>query len=458
MRRRRAVSLALAVLFAVSALAPVGGAALAADAERVQRSGRVGPTEISSCTDITESGEYALTGRIDNESATTPSSGLGACISIAADDVTLRGRGHTVAGGGSPGVVGVLVQGPKMLSNVTVRNLRTTGWGAGVAAVGVRDATFRNVSAIDNLGDGFFVERAPNATLVDATARGGNTGVFLRNADGVRVVGGAVVDNIAGVTVERSNRATVTGANVSRNRRYGVGVFDSVNATVADATVAANGFAGVALSRADRAVVRNVTVAAPTVGAEDSVGVLVNDSRNVDLVDVELGGGVGWPLYATGGSTVVGERVELGGETLSFDLRDVALDAADATPPLPADRRIVGGPFVATPTGESANLRLSVGYLDRAGTAGESGREPSGAPSGEAPSLWRFGPDGWTPLDGTSGDENGGESGVEKEDEGRDDAESNLASATLGDLDENGTVVAVLAPERRNATTAPDGR
>ncbi|WP_137284367.1 right-handed parallel beta-helix repeat-containing protein [Halorussus salinisoli] len=392
-------------------------------------------TEISGCTTVTEPGVYVLAGDVTNGSPSRPRTGLGACIAIRADDVTLRGNSHTVAAGdgGQPGVVGVLVGGRERTSNVTVRGLTTTGWGAGVAVIGAADSTFRNVSAVNNLGDGFFAERAPGVEIRGGTVRGSNTGVFVRNAPGARLAGLTVEENVAGVSVRNSDGATVERVVAGRNRAYGVGLFRSANATVADSTIAGNGFAGVALSRADDNLLRNLTLAPRSSSGEgDAVGVYLNDSTGVALVGVSVADSPGWSMYATGGSTAAGERVRLGETCLSFENRDVALDSATDAPPLPTERQVVAGPILAVPTAADARLSLSVGYDDAAVERASTTEDTL--------SLWRFdGGEGWRRVESVA------------------DAERNRASATFGNLSRNGTVVALVGEglaEAENETDA----
>jgi hypothetical protein len=417
----------LALLVVLGIAAPAETVAAHADGPDVQGDSTA-PTRISSCTTITEAGEYLLAEDVENGSPTNPRTGLGACIAIRADDVTLRGEDHAVAAkpGGEPGVVGVLVGGGasgevERPANVTVRNLTTTRWGGGVAVVGATDATLRNVSAVNNLGDGLFVENAPGVQLLGGTVRGSNTGVFVRRAPDADLSGLTVAENLAGVSVRRSDDATVSAVSVTGNGQFGVAVFESANATVADSTVAGNGFADVALSGADDGRLGNLTVSptpasAPGSGEAGSVGVYLNDSTGVDLADVSVGDAPGWAVYATGGSTAVGERVRLENTEVSFEARDVALDSAADAPPLPTERQVVGDPLFVAPT--AGDARLSVEYaaaVERA-TATE-----------EILSLWRFDAgDDWQRIETTV------------------DAERNRASATVGNLSRNGTVLALV--------------
>jgi hypothetical protein len=370
----------------------------------VEQTAQTGATEIERCTTITDPGEYVLADDVTNASPTRPRSGLGACIAIRADDVTLRGGNHTLAAGpgGEPGVVGVLISAPASPANVTVTNLTTTRWGAGVAVVGATDATLRNVSAVNNLGDGFFVENAPGVELRGGDVRGSNTGVFLRNSPDARLADLTVAENLAGISVRRSDGATVSGVRASRHSQFGLAVFASANAAIADSSFAENGFADVALSRADDSRLRNLSLSANS--------------------------GTEWPLYAVENSTAVGDAVSVGETNLSFEVRDVALDSAADAPPLPiAERQVVGDPLFAFPTGEGAALSLSVTYTDAAVEGADKDAVEDAGATEEGLSLWRFDAgEGWRRVETTV------------------DAERNRASATVENPSRNGTVVALV--------------
>lgn len=407
-------TLALVALAGLLAAAPASSVATSSTIEAAPTENETGPTTVSTCTTITQPGEYVLTVDVENASPTRPRTGLGACIEIRADDVTFGGGNHTVAAGpgGSPGVVGVLVSprtrargasfpgvlvgGADPRSNVTVRNLTTRRWGAGVAVRGATGATLRNVSAVNNLGDGFFVENAPDLRVRGGEIRGSNTGVFIRRSPNAILAGLAVADNLAGVSVRRSDGATLRNVSVADHSQFGVALFRSAGAIVSNSTFRDDGFAEIALARSSAA----------------------------RLSGVRLADSPGWEVYAARNSSAVGEEIRLGGTLLdSFAADDVALDANVAVPPLPVtDRQVVGEALFALPTGENAGdslLSLSVGYDD---AAVERPRTTE-----EFLSLWRFDAGaGWNRAETTV------------------DAGRNRASAEFGDLGRNGTVVALV--------------
>ncbi|UPW01502.1 right-handed parallel beta-helix repeat-containing protein [Halorussus gelatinilyticus] len=395
-------TVALLALASLLVVAPAGTATTAATAET--GADATAPTRISSCTTITESGEYVLAADVANATPTRPRTGLGGCIEIRADDVLVRGGNHTVAAGpgGRPGVVGVLVRGPESRSNVTVRNLTTTRWGAGAAVLGASGVTLRNVSAVNNLGDGFFVENAPDLRIRGGAVRGSNTGIFLRRSPNASLAGLSVADNLAGVSVRRSPDLSLRNLSVADHSQFGVALFRSANATVTDSTFRDDGFAEIALARS-------------------------SDAR---LVGVSVANSSGWEVYAARNSSAVGERVRLGGTHLaSFEAGDVALDANADVPPIPlTDRQVVGQGLFVLPTDDEgtasrgsngSHLSLTVGY-DAAAVERARTTEASLA-------LWRFDAgEGWTRVETTVG------------------AGRNVASATVENPSRNGTVVALV--------------
>ena len=128
-------------------------------------------TGIEECRTIDQPGTYELTGPVEG-------GGQGPCLRISADDVVLRGNGHTVDGGdASQGTTGILVNG----DSVEVRDVVVSGWGTGVAADGATDGAVAGVTATDNV-----------------------VGVDLRGTDGVTVEGDEVViENFLGERAPR---------------------------------------------------------------------------------------------------------------------------------------------------------------------------------------------------------------------------------------------------------------
>lgn len=274
-----------------------------------------GPTEIDACTTITESGTYVVADDLGADDR--PS-----CIRIEADDVVLDGGGH-VLDGGTPAVAvqrfvertfrgqpapgderwrraGVLAVDAE---NVTVRNVETTGWLAGVSFVNVTDGVVRDVVA---RGNGFGVVQAggANGSVVDArTPSNDGGGVFLLASRDATVSGVETSDNglfgvyaartanasveattasnndVAGVLLERASGGVVRNVVARSNRVAGVYLLDANGTTVVDATAVRNSQVGVYLRGGDAVTVRNATANA------NAVGVVLENARNATVAN-----------------------------------------------------------------------------------------------------------------------------------------------------------------------------
>ncbi|PSP89304.1 hypothetical protein BRC90_05380 [Halobacteriales archaeon QS_4_69_34] len=144
----------LAVGFVVATAAPAAGA----------------PTQINSCTTITQPGEYVLTADITNANADP-------CINIRASDVVFDGQGHTVGGTGSGVGIGN-DRGP--LSNVSVTDVIVRDWQSGVEYFSTTDSAVTGVTATENTNGVLVSTSSHRITLANNNATG-------NNGNGIRV-------------------------------------------------------------------------------------------------------------------------------------------------------------------------------------------------------------------------------------------------------------------------------
>lgn len=144
----------------------------------------MGPQEVADDGRITEPGEYVLSGDRRAEGVTPPSE---AVITIAADGVTLDGRGHAVVGKGVSDTTAVSTAAGETLSDVTVRNLRVVDWEFGVHFRDVEGATARGLELTQN-SYGVLCEEVRDVTVADCTVRGNLVGVYVDgSSEGVEV-------------------------------------------------------------------------------------------------------------------------------------------------------------------------------------------------------------------------------------------------------------------------------
>lgn len=122
------------------------------------------PTPIDSCRTIADDGEYVLTSDIENSSRST-------CVQILSSDVTFDGGSHTIDGANASESVGVKVNNSlTSLSNVTVRNVSTTGWTTGMYYLDAQNGSIENVNASANRQHGIRLRAASDTRLENVTA------------------------------------------------------------------------------------------------------------------------------------------------------------------------------------------------------------------------------------------------------------------------------------------------
>ncbi|MEY7849662.1 GLUG motif-containing protein [Natrarchaeobius sp. A-rgal3] len=183
------------------------------------------PFEIDGMTTIDEPGEYELVSDIEPDERPV---GINSAINITADDVTLDGAGHTVAGHDTAIPTGINVEG----DNVTVTNLTVEEWGetvgTGVQYFESTDGTISNVTAIHN-ANGVIAAPSTNITI-----------------DGVE----ATHNNQFGIGLGDVENASVTRSTASHNAEGGIFVDGSINSTLSETVARDNDVGDLALSHA----------------------------------------------------------------------------------------------------------------------------------------------------------------------------------------------------------------
>ncbi|RBI58510.1 hypothetical protein DMJ13_26470 [halophilic archaeon] len=101
-------------------------------------------TNITSCTTISEPGQYALRRDIRGSAGLSDS-----CITIRANNVVLDGFGHTVNGRGATNSTGIRVEG-NSVTDVTIRAVTVTGWNRGIHVMNSSRVSVQNITARGN--------------------------------------------------------------------------------------------------------------------------------------------------------------------------------------------------------------------------------------------------------------------------------------------------------------------
>jgi parallel beta-helix repeat protein len=223
-----ALLLGVALLLALGAAPPIAA----------QSDASPDTTEIASCTTIESPGEYTLPSDI----ADAPEAG---CLVITADDVTVDGNGHAITPSESS------ARGPAVLArgaeNVSVRNVRLSGWQVGVVFDRVTRGSVTNV-------------RVSNAAIAGVSIDGASQQVTVADNNVTDATGGVRLTAGSDVDVRDNTLTDLTGAGVRVES-------DARNATVQNNTVSNTSGTGVRVSAADAvSVVDNDITGAADVG------------------------------------------------------------------------------------------------------------------------------------------------------------------------------------------------
>lgn len=375
-------------LVLIASIVPIGAAAQQ-DGQESDDGGRV----IDSCTTITEPGVYELGDNLTNATANTTifefdGVQVDACIVVASDDVVLDGNGNTVegavpdaadlnetdvsianqttdanltnitsestaadgtgndtAGANETGLagqnqtltVGVAVLpldgGQAELANVTVRDISSSNWFAGMFVENVTASTVRNVDASGNLELGFELGNVTGTSVTNLRASdNGGLGVIVYQSH----------DNF--MNSLRAENNTFAGYLLEKSHHNGL-----VNVTASDQNIAGIAFLNASENALVGAHVRNTT---GQFFAFSGGLVLDNASGNL-IAEVTATDNQNWTYYSTNGSTGnFVKNLTVDGRSLSFTATDVALrfdqNATDAA----------GTPLVILDTSENASIVL----------------------------------------------------------------------------------------------------
>ena len=228
--RRRAIRVTLLVLsvtiVGVGSFTPVASGA---------------PTELDSCTAITEPGRYVLGEDLTNATPTEEAgiSDLRACIVVRSSDVTFDGAGRTIdAPAGTADAAGVVVTNDeRTLTNVTVRRLTVTDWTFGIGYINATDGAIRDTTATSNSLSGIEAANADRTDFANNTLR---------------------LNSVAGLVLAADSEDAVLSDNTASNNLVaGLAVSEAENTTLTDNLAETNGFAGIALVNASACCSRN---------------------------------------------------------------------------------------------------------------------------------------------------------------------------------------------------------
>lgn len=178
------------------------------------------PTLINSCTKISSPGEYVLNRNILDSSEIN-------CINITSSNVVIDGAGYTIDGIDKRETFGVVVyNSTTVLTNVTVKNLKVTGWDYGIYYKNVQKSIIVNNNANSN-NAGINLRSSSNNELSGNTANSNNDlGIIMAFSSNNKLSGNTANSNMDGINLGSSSSNTLSSNNASLNHQHGI-VLDS---------------------------------------------------------------------------------------------------------------------------------------------------------------------------------------------------------------------------------------
>ncbi|VVB91848.1 Periplasmic copper-binding protein (NosD) [uncultured archaeon] len=194
-------------------------------------------TDIYSCQDIIQEGEYRLSQNLANDST---------CINIQSGNVTLDGAGFTISGKDMAQTYGVFAfNSTKPLRNVTVKNLTVIDWAGGIVFSSVTYGSIANITASSN-DAGISLYNSGNDIVTDNTAELNTYGIYLTDSSNNTISGNNANSNEnSGVYLDYSSINILTNNIANSNKEYGIYLYYSNSSTLTNNTADLNDYYGV---------------------------------------------------------------------------------------------------------------------------------------------------------------------------------------------------------------------
>ncbi|MBD3209784.1 hypothetical protein GF318_00195, partial [Candidatus Micrarchaeota archaeon] len=176
-------------------------------------------TNISTCFEINETGEYLLTDDLSG------SLGTGACINVTADDVTLDCDGHTISDDGTG--YGVYAGS---VSNFYLQNCIVVNYSEGVSLYAVSSGELVNISSMDS-NNNYRIDLSHDVKITDSNSKRGHA-VIIKRSQRVHIDPSYFCNSDYGLLLNLSNDTIIEDTVACNNSILGIYVLDSDNTTI----------------------------------------------------------------------------------------------------------------------------------------------------------------------------------------------------------------------------------
>ncbi len=218
--------------------------------------------KISSCIDITSPGYYYLSHNISGVQE-----GVNHCIGIYAGNVVLDGNGYSLVSDRGDGIF------VYKSYNVTVKNLRVSGYDIGITFDSSSNSVIENVAVSSSSWSGIYFTLSSYNTIVNVTVSNSLSGIYLYNSSSNIVVNVVVVSNGPGIWLIGSGNNTI--ANITAtNNADGIAIRISSNGNRVLNSIVSNNVCGISIG------LSSYNTVASNIVSSNSYGLCFQNSSN----------------------------------------------------------------------------------------------------------------------------------------------------------------------------------
>jgi len=263
-------------------------------------------TPLSSCTNITESGDYILTQDIINSSTSK-------CMDIRANNVTLDCQNHVIDGDDVTGYGIWVLRASQQSTDITIENCKVTDWDRHAIHFERADNnTFENLVLSSNPGDAMYIWNSDSNTFNNITSNSnpgfGSNGITLFGSD-YNTLTNIITNSNGQFGLDLASADFNTFKNITANSNgeggeiigYGIFLLTSDFNTFTSVTANSNSHYGVYLARSDSNTLTDITANSNSqFGIFLDVALGTSDSNNISYSRIENNSWAGIRLISAG--------------------------------------------------------------------------------------------------------------------------------------------------------------
>ncbi len=233
-------------------------------------------TDIDTCQDIIQEGEYRLSQNLSSDST---------CINIQSGNVTLDGAGFAISGEDLPDSYGVYVSNSTIkLTNITLSNMTVVDWARGIIFNNVTNGSITNITARSNIAGISLYDSSNHLLASNILDQNSHAGMVLGFSNNNIITGNMVGPGLNyGIELDSSNNNILTD-NTARSNGYGIYLTYSSDNTLTGNDASSNDENGISLIYSNTSTLTNNTA-----GSNGKNGIYIYTANYNTLIDNNAG-------------------------------------------------------------------------------------------------------------------------------------------------------------------------